>query len=98
MSKTKIDNHPLEGRKLVSINGKVNADGFSEYGIESVHEMDVDGQKYICLLTWTPGSVGPQYRSHGQMDWESISLDSTTRIGEFLLNIIHKNQSEYKIV
>jgi len=97
--KTKLENHPLIGKTISTIDGKPNADGNITMGIEAVYEMSVDnGQNYICLLTWTPGNVPPQYRSHGQMDWENISLDVNTPVGQLFINAIQENRNNYKII
>jgi hypothetical protein len=88
--KLQIQNHPLEGRQIT--------DGKEVYGIQSVFEMGLEGQKYICLLTWTPGNVPPEYKSHGQVEWENISLDESTLVGKTLLNIINGNKQIYKLI
>ena len=96
--RNKLENHPLIGRQISTVDGKPNADGNTILNIEAVYEMGIDGQNYICLLTWTPGNVPPQYRSHGQMDWENISLDLDSELGQLLNNAIETNKQQYKIL
>ena len=96
--KTKLENHPLIGKTISTIDGKPNSDDITTMGIEAVYEMGIEGQNYICFLTWTPGSVPPQYRSHGQMEWENISLDPNTEIGRFMIDAIERNKRNYKII
>lgn len=88
--KSLISNHPLEGRQVTN--------GIEVYGIQSVYEMGVQGQNYICLLTWIPGNVPPEYRSHGQIEWENISLDESTLVGKTFINIINENKKTYKLI
>ncbi len=85
-----LNNHPLEGRQVT--------DGKEICGIQSVFEMTTEAQKYLCLLTWTPGNVPPEYRSHGQIEWENVSLDETTLLGKTLIDIINKNREVYKLI
>ncbi len=92
-----IIDHVLTGKKICTVDGSVNSDGISEYNIESVYEMELDGQKWICLKTWTLGSVPPEYRSHGQIEWENISLDDKTEFGRLFIDVIKNNISKYNI-
>lgn len=49
--RNKLENHPLIGRQISTVDGKPNADGNSILNIEAVYEMGIDGQNYICLLS-----------------------------------------------
>lgn len=87
-----LEDHELKNRRIKSIStGNV-------YGIQDVYLMEVHDNKYLTLLTYTNGNVGPEFRSHGQIDWEMIEEDTDSDIATFLRTSIENNRNDHYII
>jgi hypothetical protein len=87
-----IENHELKDRKVFHMGSD------KVYGIQDVYEMNAYGNRYLTLLTYVNGSVGPEFRSHSQIDWEILEIENDSDIGTFLSTHIEINRQEYFIV